>query len=62
MLIRIFGAIILLLLWLVIGSFIGWLALLIGSSIHTAVTVGGLTPPLLIMLCNILGCFNRHRS
>jgi len=60
MLTRIFGAILLLLLWIVIGSLIGWLALFIGSSIHTAVTVGGLTPPLFIILCNILGCFNRH--
>jgi hypothetical protein len=62
MLARLIGAVILLTVWIALGSLMAWLGVHVGLSVSAAVMLGGLTPPVTVIVVNVLGGFNRSRD
>ena len=62
MLPRLVGAVILLTVWIALGSLMAWLGVYVGLSVSAAVMLGGLTPPVTVIVVNVLGGFNRPRD
>ncbi|BCU08398.1 hypothetical protein [Allochromatium tepidum] len=62
MLARLVGAVSLLTVWIALGSLMAWLGVYVGLSVSAAVMLGGLTPPVTVIVVNVLGGFNRPRD